>query len=113
MAMVMVPNCGVFTYRVSVPRLTSFSALKASARNWKLAFPVRRNVRAKAFHELADPTSSERRVCCLGTASFILIKSSGSNSAVECDLAKVEVAGSIPVSRSSFFEALPPQGLFV
>jgi hypothetical protein len=29
--------------------------------------------------------------------------SSGSNSAVECDLAKVEVAGSNPVSRSSNF----------
>jgi hypothetical protein len=28
---------------------------------------------------------------------------SGSNSAVECDLAKVEVAGSNPVSRSNFF----------
>ena len=28
--------------------------------------------------------------------------SSGSNSAVECDLAKVEVAGSNPVSRSRF-----------
>ena len=27
---------------------------------------------------------------------------SGSNSAVECDLAKVEVAGSNPVSRSNF-----------
>jgi hypothetical protein len=29
--------------------------------------------------------------------------SSGSNSVVECDLAKVEVAGSNPVSRSRFF----------
>ena len=28
---------------------------------------------------------------------------SGSNSAVECDLAKVEVAGSNPVSRSRFY----------
>jgi hypothetical protein len=36
--------------------------------------------------------------------SFILVKLSGSNSAVECDLAKVEVAGSIPVSRSIFLE---------
>ena len=33
--------------------------------------------------------------------SFILVQSSGSNSVVECDLAKVEVAGSNPVSRSS------------
>ena len=31
--------------------------------------------------------------------------SSGSNSVVECDLAKVEVAGSNPVSRSRFFVA--------
>src|SRR5258708_21250759 len=31
-----------------------------------------------------------------------LYSSSGSNSVVECDLAKVEVAGSNPVSRSSF-----------
>ncbi len=30
-------------------------------------------------------------------------RSSGSNSVVECDLAKVEVAGSNPVSRSRFF----------
>jgi hypothetical protein len=28
---------------------------------------------------------------------------SGSNSVVECDLAKVEVAGSNPVSRSNYF----------
>jgi hypothetical protein len=28
---------------------------------------------------------------------------SGNNSVVECDLAKVEVAGSNPVSRSIFF----------
>jgi hypothetical protein len=34
--------------------------------------------------------------------SFILVESSGSNSVVECDLAKVEVAGSNPVSRSRF-----------
>ena len=58
-------------------------------------------------------TRPERHVCCAGTESFILIRSSGSNSAVECDLAKVEVAGSIPVSRSSFFEALRMRGLFV
>ena len=59
------------------------------------------------------PYDPERRVCCAGTESFILMKPSGSNSAVECDLAKVEVAGSIPVSRSSFFEALRLRGLFV
>jgi hypothetical protein len=32
---------------------------------------------------------------------------------VECDLAKVEVAGSTPVSRSSFAEPRAPRGLFV
>ena len=35
-----------------------------------------------------------------GTISLL----SGSNSVVECDLAKVEVAGSNPVSRSSLIE---------
>src|ERR1035437_1065965 len=48
MAMVIVPNWGVFTNRLGVPRLTLFSALKASPRNWKLAFSVRRKVRARA-----------------------------------------------------------------
>jgi hypothetical protein len=38
------------------------------------------------------------------------MRSSGSNSAVECDLAKVEVAGSIPVSRSSFLEPRTGEG---
>jgi hypothetical protein len=42
--------------------------------------------------------------------SFILMKLSGSNSAVECDLAKVEVAGSIPVSRSIFLEPRTGEG---
>ena len=37
--------------------------------------------------------------------SFIQL--SGSNSVVECDLAKVEVAGSTPVSRSIFCSLLP------
>ena len=31
---------------------------------------------------------------------------SGSNSAVECQLPKLDVAGSIPVSRSNFFNGL-------
>src|ERR1019366_1458967 len=53
---------------------------------------------------------SRRHVCSLGTPSFILIKSSGSNSVVECDLAKVEVAGSNPVSRSSFLKPCPGEG---
>ena len=34
---------------------------------------------------------------------FIISVLSGSNSVVECDLAKVDVAGSTPVSRSRFF----------
>jgi hypothetical protein len=45
-----------------------------------------------------DPARSGK--CC------IIFKSSGSNSAVECDLAKVEVAGSNPVSRSRFHAGL-------
>ena len=35
------------------------------------------------------------------------IDASGNNSVVECDLAKVEVAGSNPVSRSTFFLPAP------
>jgi hypothetical protein len=38
---------------------------------------------------------------------------SGSNSVVECDLAKVEVAGSNPVSRSKFGEQQPASARFV
>jgi hypothetical protein len=53
---------------------------------------------------LPELPRSEHHVCSRGMGSFILVKLSGSNSAVECDLAKVEVAGSIPVSRSSFLE---------
>jgi hypothetical protein len=34
----------------------------------------------------------------------------GSNSVVECDLAKVEVAGSNPVSRSSISKPCPGEG---
>ena len=46
-----------------------------------------------------------RRVALVDRKKFGRIESdspSGSNSAVECDLAKVEVAGSNPVSRSKF-----------
>ena len=44
---------------------------------------------------------------------FVIIGTvlSGSNSAVECDLAKVEVAGSNPVSRSSLSFGIPPPSL--
>ncbi len=38
-----------------------------------------------------------------GSFSRSSLGSSGSNSVVECDLAKVEVAGSNPVSRSIFY----------
>ena len=47
------------------------------------------------------------------TASKIFDKNSfplsGNNSVVECDLAKVEVAGSNPVSRSKDFERVGPK----
>ncbi len=42
-------------------------------------------------------------VYACGTVSFVAW-ASGSNSVVECDLAKVEVAGSNPVSRSTLFQ---------
>ena len=40
-----------------------------------------------------------------GFQRFLIV--SGNNSAVECNLAKVEVAGSNPVSRSIFFSLMP------
>src|SRR2546422_5852029 len=46
--MVIVPNCGVFTKRFGVPRFTLFSALNASARNWKLVRSLMRKARARA-----------------------------------------------------------------
>ena len=52
------------------------------------------------------PQCRDRRVCAAARASFILLELGGSNSVVECDLAKVEVAGSNPVSRSRHFAAL-------
>ena len=54
----------------------------------------------------------ESHVCSRGTGSFILKKLGGSNSVVECDLAKVEVAGSNPVSRSRFFASPVPARAF-
>ena len=59
---------------------------------------------------LPELPRSEHHVCSRGMGSFILVKLSGSNSAVECDLAKVEVAGSIPVSRSRFLEPRTGEG---
>jgi hypothetical protein len=43
--------------------------------------------------------SDRRGCCCIGCWA------SGNNSVVECDLAKVEVAGSNPVSRSNLLKA--------
>ncbi len=62
---------------------------------------------------LACPVERSRRGCPVERSStvahpnpsFIINSLSGSNSVVECDLAKVEVAGSNPVSRSSFSPA--------
>src|SRR5437868_3129178 len=54
------------------------------------------------LHVLCGCISSfQSRVCCLLLRLAIMKRvPSGSNSVVECDLAKVEVAGSNPVSRS-------------
>ena len=49
-------------------------------------------------------------VCSPMTPHLYSRSSSGSNSAVECDLAKVEVAGSNPVSRSSFLSPAAREG---
>ena len=59
------------------------------------------NLKEALFYRLRTMLALER----LGIAvvRFPLGKG-GNNSVVECDLAKVEVAGSNPVSRSSFFE---------
>ncbi len=46
--MVIVPNCGVFTKRFGVPKFTLFSALNASARNWKLVLSLTRKARTSA-----------------------------------------------------------------
>ena len=53
-------------------------------------------VEARSHHR-AENKGHERSLGSLNT--------SGSNSAVECDLAKVEVAGSNPVSRSMIFSS--------
>ena len=44
-------------------------------------------------------------LCLRGTLFFLDFVVSGNNSVVECDLAKVEVAGSNPVSRSIFLSS--------
>ena len=64
-------------------------------------FVIPNEVRDLKFAE-GSKIRRNRQVCSVGTRSFILVRLSGSNSVVECDLAKVEVAGSNPVSRSRF-----------
>jgi hypothetical protein len=48
-AIVIVPNCGSFTYRFGVPRFVWFSALNASARTCKFSFSVIRIARTNAM----------------------------------------------------------------
>jgi hypothetical protein len=48
----------------------------------------------------------------LSNGSSIIDSSSGSSSVVERDLAKVDVAGSTPVSRSSSFDPFPQMDFF-
>src|SRR6202007_3362244 len=51
----MVPNCGVFTKRSGVPRLTWFKASKNSARNWNFIGSKSLNSRASAKSEVSRP----------------------------------------------------------
>ncbi len=51
-------------------------------------------------HDFRRRVPFEQQVCRESYGLFIIKLPSGSNSVVECDLAKVEVAGSNPVSRS-------------
>ena len=51
-------------------------------------------------------------VCSPIQAFVIITLPSGSNSVVECDLAKVEVAGSNPVSRSRICRPRAARGFF-
>jgi hypothetical protein len=57
---VIVLNCGVFTYRLGVPRLTMLRTLNASPRNWKLALSVNRKVRPKTAVEKPTRQSTSR-----------------------------------------------------
>jgi aldo/keto reductase family protein len=76
---------------------------------------ARRTPRSKQMHDRRDDTRSRAhsllrfapfRTVCKHLPEpyprFTIVGLSGSNSVVECDLAKVEVAGSNPVSRSRF-----------
>src|SRR5882724_7331757 len=60
--------------------------------------------------QLPKKCRDESSVCSSPAAHLYSWSSSGSNSAVECDLAKVEVAGSNPVSRSSFLSPAAREG---
>jgi hypothetical protein len=57
----------------------------------------------------ASPNADVLRLVLKGTPAlwYFSCSAGGNSSVVECDLAKVEVAGSNPVSRSTFF--LAPQ----
>ena len=62
--------------------------------------PVRASAGGRRLASLVTPVLRLRFVA----------RASGNNSVVECDLAKVEVAGSNPVSRSIFsLERRPPE----
>ena len=52
--------------------------------------------------------SEGRLSAAVGSCKLEGLARGGNNSVVECDLAKVEVAGSNPVSRSNFWRSAPP-----
>ena len=66
------------------------------------------NLKEALFYRLRTMLALER--FGIAVVRFPLGKG-GNNSVVECDLAKVEVAGSNPVSRSSFLN--PPVRVFL
>ncbi len=66
--------------------------------------PVRQTSQSPVATRSAVPRHASR-LAWAEQAVLTSVEPSGNNSVVECDLAKVEVAGSNPVSRSNF---LPP-----
>ena len=62
--------------------------------------------RSPAPHGLPQSRSADR--LCYTDSD----RTSGSNSAVECQLPKLDVAGSIPVSRSIFSNQLPLKSFY-
>ena len=67
--------------------------------------------RARAERGVRSDYRAGRSGPCLAWAGSAVVRyevcAGGNNSVVECDLAKVEVAGSNPVSRSNFRSRLP------